>query len=59
MPTILDEDIIGYLISGEIVCRRCTSYEEERVAKLEDLLLESNCNDGKHRFCSRCEEPIN
>ncbi len=54
-----NEDVIGYRIGEEVVCRDCVSKEEADNVEEEDLILESEeANNDDLIFCNRCNKKI-
>ena len=59
MPMIKDEEIRGYVIDNEYVCRDCVERDEADRAKLSELLLQHDIEKGDDNYyCIRCTEPI-
>lgn len=59
MPIVNDNDIFGYFIGEEIVCRECIETDEEKAITCDDLIFDSDLgNPEKRYFCDRCNEEI-
>jgi hypothetical protein len=56
MATIKDDDVIGYLIDEEHVCKECATQEEERSATLDETITVNNADGDTRYFCGRCKE---
>ena len=54
MAVIKNDEILGYVIDGEIVCRYSATLEEEMDATLDNVITEDDCEDEKVYFCNRC-----
>ena len=59
MPVIKDDEICGYLIGGDYVCRKCVEQDEADNATLNELLLQNKIEAGDDGYyCIRCGDPI-
>jgi hypothetical protein len=57
MGAFKDEEVLGYMIDGQCVCRECVTAEEEAEVGQGDVIVE-NDNDDSHLFCDRCQKRI-
>jgi len=55
MAIIKEEEIVGFNIENETVCRDCTSTEEEENVDLSNIILE-NDSAVDWFFCDRCKK---
>ncbi len=53
MPVIKDDDIIGYFVGRETVCRKHISPDEEKDIAADDLILENDLDGEDRYFCDR------
>lgn len=58
MCIVRDEEIVGYLIGEECVCRRCVNGIEVDRVTLNNLIIEDVLGNGERYFCDRCHEEI-
>jgi len=59
MPVIKDDEIRGYLIGEECVCRSCIRQYEEGDAMADDLILQYEVERRDLRYyCDRCSTEI-
>ena len=53
-------DVRGYTIDGEEVCKDCITDEEKNNLCADDIILISKTeDDGKMYFCDRCKKQCN
>jgi len=59
MPVIKDEEIRGYLIEEECICRDCIKQDEVGAMTVNGLILQYEIAREDFRyFCDRCGEEI-
>ena len=59
MSVIKDEEIVGYFIGEECVCRNCvTDDETEKEVTQSNLITDKNIGNGARFFCDRCGKEI-
>ncbi len=59
MGVINTEDIVGYWIEQECVCRDCVSKEEAARASQDDIITAEEVDSGDNLyFCDRCKGRI-
>ena len=58
MVVVKDEQIVGYLIDQECVCRGCVKPSEETRLTLHNLIVQNEVNSGAWCFCDRCGKKI-
>jgi hypothetical protein len=50
-----DEGVRGYWIGETLICKDCINKEEVERIKKENILTESNMDEGVDYICSRCK----
>ena len=58
MSIIKDDEILGYFIGEECVCRDCVTDEEEKEVTQSDLITEKDIGNEKRYFCDRSGKEI-
>lgn len=58
MPMIKDEEICGYYVDQECVCRECITRQEKEQLTPNSFILDSDLENEDWYFCDRCEEMI-
>ena len=54
---IKDDDILGYVLGNECVCRGCIERDELLGLSMSEVIVYGNI-DGNRYFCDRCGEAI-
>jgi DNA-directed RNA polymerase subunit RPC12/RpoP len=57
MGAIKDEEIYGYFIGNQYVCRICVSNKEEFEVSQDELITDDGQEDSQI-FCDRCQQRI-
>jgi len=59
MSVIKDEEILGYFIGEECVCRECvTDDEETKEVTQSNLITDTDIGNENRYFCDRCKKEI-
>ncbi|MGE5530468.1 MAG: hypothetical protein ACM3X6_15180 [Patescibacteria group bacterium] len=62
MAIYKDEEIAGYYINKEIVCKDCATEEEADKVTQDDLItfagIQKAIDDGERFFCDQCNQQI-
>ena len=58
MGSIKDEDIRGYWIGETLICKDCIDKGEVEGIAEENILTESNMDEGADYICNRCKRRI-
>ena len=56
MPVIHDDEVLGYIVGQEYVCRECVDNDEKEAITINDLICDGA--DGYQCFCDRCGKRI-
>ena len=58
MSIIKNDDVVGYLIDREHVCKECATQEEIRDATLDEIVTVHDVDGDDRYFCDRCKEEM-
>ena len=58
MGVFKDDEILGYFVGEECVCRDCITAEEEKEVTQSDLITDKDIGNEKRYFCNRCGKEI-
>lgn len=59
MGTIEEEDVIGVMIGGKVICKDCVEDEDWNAAKETDFLTKTQFADTEDLvFCDACREKL-
>jgi hypothetical protein len=58
MESINDDYIMGYWIGGTFICKDCIGKAEAEGIAKEDVVVESNMDEGADYICVRCNRRI-
>jgi hypothetical protein len=58
MGSIKDEDVRGYWIEDILICKDCVDKGEVEGMEKEDILTESDMDEGADYICDRCKRRI-
>ena len=58
MGSIKDEDVRGYWIGETLICKDCIDKGEVEGIDKENILTESNMDEGADYICIRCKRRI-
>ena len=58
MAVIQSDDVVGYHIDQEHVCKECATQEEIRDVTLDDIITVHSIDGDNRYFCDRCKEEL-
>lgn len=58
MGIIKNEEIVGYIIDQQCVCRDCVLKDEEKELTIEELITSDDLEHEDRYFCDRCHTEI-
>ncbi len=58
MARIEDQNIIGFYLGSETICRECATDSEQKSAELDNIIVEDD-SDTDWVFCDRCKKRMN
>jgi len=58
MGSVKNEDVKGYWIADTLICKDCIDKGEEEGIEEENILTESNMDEGVDFICIRCKRRI-
>ena len=56
MAVIQNDDVVGYHIDQEHICKECATQEEESGATLDETITVNDADGDSRYFCERCRE---
>ena len=59
MAYIKQEEIIGYLLHGQVVCLDCATEEEQKSRfTAKEIITKNDIEEGDFCFCDRCHDDL-
>ena len=58
MAVIQNDDIAGYIIGHEHICKECATQEEQKGRNFDEIITVYDLDSKNRYFCDRCKKEM-